>query len=250
GNNMRSSLTFLKTSTFRSALVILLTCSSSAALAQSGSDPAVNFPGGDGMRAMVSVDLDGDGSLDLATADKSGGTATVFLNNGDGTADLAVLNNSPEVNVTGFFVQRRYTVSVLLNDRSRSGSFQPETRFEVGPNPFQVLSADLNGDGFPDLVTANHFVSNLTPAHWVSLLVNNGDGSFQPEIKVESIPSFNSSAAAADIDADGFTDLVLAATYTPGHVEILMNNGNLTFTGTKLSPRGHERTFFCHQRRL
>src|SRR5438874_858219 len=45
--------------------------------------------------------------------------------------------------------------------------------YGVGAQPSVVLALDLNGDGKPDLVTLNPGSGNL------SILINNGDGTFQ-----------------------------------------------------------------------
>src|SRR5438876_8540180 len=51
--------------------------------------------------------------------------------------------------------------------------FQAAALFDVGENPASVAVGDLNGDGRPDLVTANE--SSFT----VSVLLGYGDGTFQ-----------------------------------------------------------------------
>ena len=63
--------------------------------------------------------------------------------------------------------------------------------------------ADLNGDGVPDLVTANYDSNN------VSVLLGNGNGTFQAAqpFAVGSGPSF---VAIADLNGDGVPDLVTA----------------------------------------
>jgi len=62
-----------------------------------------------------------------------------------------------------------------------------------------LISADVNDDGKQDLVTANLFRS-------VSVLVNDGHGSFAPyrDFAVEGDASF---VAAADLDGDGGLDI-------------------------------------------
>ena len=55
------------------------------------------------------------------------------------------------------------------------GSFQAELHFGVGRGPVSVAVGDFNGDSLSDLVTA-HFNS-----HDVSVLLSNGDGSFQAQ---------------------------------------------------------------------
>src|SRR6516225_1503420 len=52
-------------------------------------------------------------------------------------------------------------------------SIQLPRSFSVGIDPTAVVIADVNGDGKPDIITAN-FGSND-----VSVLLGNGDGTFQ-----------------------------------------------------------------------
>ena len=75
--------------------------------------------------------------------------------NGDGVADLAVVN-------TDF---PSGTVSVLLGNGD--GNFQTESKFVVGRGPFSVAVGDFNGDGLPDLAVANDDSSDVT------VLINN-----------------------------------------------------------------------------
>src|SRR5439155_969855 len=63
--------------------------------------------------------------------------------NGDAKPDLAVANNGSVSN----------TVSVLLGDGA--GGFGSKTDFATGASPRSVAIGDMNGDGKPDLATAN-----------------------------------------------------------------------------------------------
>jgi len=67
--------------------------------------------------------------------------------NGDGRPDLLVANVSSD------------TVSVLLNTTAPGAatpSFAARQTFATGSNPFSVAASDVNGDGRPDLLTANY----------------------------------------------------------------------------------------------
>src|SRR5262249_56535719 len=80
--------------------------------------------------------------------------------NGDGKADLAVVNEGSN------------TVSILLGNGD--GSLRPKTDFATGTQPWGLAVGDFNGDGKLDLVVANRGANSL------SILLGNGDGSFQP----------------------------------------------------------------------
>ncbi|HEV3260798.1 MAG TPA: VCBS repeat-containing protein, partial [Gemmataceae bacterium] len=81
--------------------------------------------------------------------------------------------------------------------------FVAAQEFAVGSSLQSVAVADVNGDGKPDLVTANGF--NGT----VSVLLGNGDGTFQnaQNFAAGSLPH---SLVVADVNGDGKPDLVTA----------------------------------------
>src|SRR5262249_34848923 len=54
--------------------------------------------------------------------------------------------------------------------------FQAPPSFETGPVPVSVAVGDFNGDGIPDLATANQGDNS------VSILLGRGDGTFQPAV--------------------------------------------------------------------
>jgi len=86
--------------------------------------------------------------------------------------------------------------------------------------PFGVATGDVNGDGRPDVVTANS--GNNT----VSVLLNQGTGlgaaaSFQSAVSPVNI-------AVADLDLDGRPDLLTANPGDPA-IAVLLGNGNGTF---------------------
>jgi hypothetical protein len=83
-----------------------------------------------------------------------------------------------------------------------------------------VAVGDFNGDGIPDLVTANQFSGS------VSVLLGNGDGSFRPHVDY-AVGSPPFSVAVGDFNGDGIPDLVTAN----GHdntVSVLRNAADWT----------------------
>ena len=63
------------------------------------------------------------------------------------------------------------TVSVLLGNGN--GTFQAQQTFATAREPISVVLGDVNGDGKPDLVVANHGGNS------VGVLLGNGNGTFQ-----------------------------------------------------------------------
>ena len=80
--------------------------------------------------------------------------------NGDGTPDLAVVNN--------FYAQ---TVSILL--ANGDGTFGPKTDYAAGTKPNAIAIADFDSDADLDFAVANE--TNLGS---VAIFRGNGDGSF------------------------------------------------------------------------
>jgi hypothetical protein len=95
--------------------------------------------------------------------------------------------------------------SVQLSLGAGDGSFAPTLDVPSGaPNlAYAGAAADMNGDGDLDLVTTTPFVE---------LHLGNGDGSF---VSVQSLPdsgsffNFTQALSLADLDDDGFLDVVL-----------------------------------------
>ncbi len=149
--------------------------------------PGQQYPVGFGPSSVAVVDVNGDGRLDLVTANTDSNDVSVLLGAGDGTFQaqqrfaVGTYPNSVavgDVNGDGrldVVTANRDSadVSVLLGNGE--GAFQAQQRFVVGPQwPLSVAVADVNGDGRLDVVTANG-----GPAD-VAVLLGNGDGTFQP----------------------------------------------------------------------
>ena len=80
----------------------------------------------------------------------------------------------------------------------------------------------MNGDGKPDLVVANRCYSNT-----VSVLLGNGNGTFQAQ-QTFATGTSPCSVAVGDVNGDGKPDLVVANDVS-NTVSVLLGNGNGTF---------------------
>src|SRR6266545_4578526 len=163
--------------------LLLLALAASAEARPLFSAPSMLFDTGGTPASVAIADLNGDGRPDLAVASSgylrlTPGTVTVLYGNGDGT-------------------------------------FGARADFGTGIHPVSVAVADLNGDRFPDLVTANG-ASNA-----ISVLLGNGDGTFGarddfgPGIGARSV-------AIADLNGDGHLDVVTERS-------VFLGNGDGTF---------------------
>ena len=138
--------------------------------------------------------------------------------NGDGKLDFAV----NDLNCVNFRSCGPGMVSILLSNGD--GTFQNHVEYPTGPTPDAVTVGDFNGDGPLDLVTASGtYLTNNT----VSVLLGNGDGTFQPNVDyiTGTAPSF---AALGDFNGDGRVDMAVVNA-TSNTVSILLGNGDGAF---------------------
>jgi hypothetical protein len=177
----------------------------------------------------------GDGTFQAAVSYGSGGyfgsSVAIADLNGDGRPDLVVTSVCPIGGCTGPGV-----VSVLLGNGD--GTFQAAIPYSPGGfSTVSVVVSDVNGDGMPDLVVANECLSscpNGSGIGGVSVLLGNGDGSFQAPLSYATALYDASSVGVADVNGDGKPDLVVANRYqdsdlNAGGVSVLLGNGDGTF---------------------
>ncbi len=200
------------------------------------------------------ADLNNDGKNDLAVADADAGAISVLLGKGNGTfkppvnlragkqpaAVIAVDLNGDGIPDLVSANEGGDTVSVLLG--LGNGSFKPAVNYAVGTRPIRLVAGDFNGDGKPDLAVLN--VATRSVPGTVSILLGNGDGTFQSQT---SIPAgLNPTGLAmADFNRDGKLDLAVAifggkplggGTLVPAKVLILLGNGSGGFEAQANSP--------------
>lgn len=170
------------------------------------------------MLYLTAGDFNSDGKLDLAvTGNLNGmGFIAVMLGNGDGTFQTpqmsATFTTSDELNQIstadfngdGFMDLAAVDSSgngVLIFLGNGDGTFRPPVRYATAFDPFLVVPADMNGDGKLDLVVTDYGY-NLAS---VSVLLGNGDGTFQPYEAFGG--SQESYSAVGDFNNDGKLDI-------------------------------------------
>jgi len=190
---------------------------------------------------VIAGDFDGDGLLDLVTANEGSDTLTVLSGDGtgafrttatvpaggrgpwslavgdfdrDGTLDLAVALWG-YIDCPSGCVQyvAGTTISVLLG--RGDGTFGPPRPFTVGRGADSVIAADFDDDGILDLAVANGASGT------VSVLVGRGDGTFNPA------QHFGAGLGAmgmatGDFNGGGKLDLAVANEFS-NSVSILIN---------------------------
>jgi hypothetical protein len=115
-------------------------------------------------------------------------------------------------------------------------SFAPPVIFPVGVLPRAVTVGDFNNDGKPDLAVVNQGPSSTsTSQSSVSVLLGNGNGSFQPAVTTNvqnSGPGTGNavSAAVGDFNGDHLLDVALNTDGPAGPaVEVLLGKGDGSF---------------------
>jgi hypothetical protein len=171
-------------------------------------------------------DLNADGIGDLVVTDSESSIVTVLPGLGDGTfgatEDYAVGPNPYDVIIGDFngdgwgdIVTANWegkSLSFLLSNAGQG--FLPRRDYLLpSAKPISLAMADFNSDGHLDLAisTSQFWSGNFLLYGTISVLLGNGDGSFQPRIMLEN-DAGGFSIAAADIDSDGILDLVCVTT--------------------------------------
>jgi streptogramin lyase len=161
--------------------------------------PPVTY-GQTGSSGITAADFDGDANLDLAVGDISSGRLSLLYGRGD-------------------------------------GSFEPPVEMQLGNgyhlalgSDHQIVSADLNGDGRPDLIVPHSALGK------VMVFINQGRRSFASPI---GYPTGTGplAIAAADFNGDGKVDLAVS-NHGSSTLSVLLNRGDGTFAAAVSYPAG------------
>jgi hypothetical protein len=182
----------------------------------------------------------GDGTFQTPVSYSSGGylaqSVVVGDVNGDGKLDLVVVNTCQystncQVGYGGGLI------GVLLGNGN--GTFQPVVTYDSGGEfAYFIAIGDLNHDGKLDLVVTNALQCfGCNSGGIVSVLLGNGNGTFEAPVVVYSLNQFPAySVAIADVNGDGHPDLFVGL-YVDG-LAVLLGNGDGTFTSSGYSSGG------------
>ena len=177
----------------------------------------------------VFADLNGDGVIDVALANRDTNSISIILGKPDGTfeqvsdvptgvAPIRIVagdfNKDGKIDLVTVNAGNGITGNLSLLIGRGNGTFDPPVAIAAGTQPLDVVVARLNADDNLDLAVG-------AGAAGVIVLLGNGNGTFQAPIVVPTT-DFPGSIVAVDLNLDGVMDLV-----TNG--SILIGNGNGTF---------------------
>lgn len=191
--------------------------------------------------AFALADLDGDGQLDLAAADRLGDSLSVRL--GDGLGQFAghgsFVVSSPiasalgDVNADGALdvvtIGNVNTIQVAFGDGQ--GGVGAVTVLYAPDAPRALELTDLNHDGVLDLVTRSGIAANLT------VRLGLPQGAFGQPASYPAGGIHARRARAGDMNGDGHADLVVSL-WSSASVAVLLGDGLGAFGAPTLAPAG------------
>ena len=195
--------------------------------------PRVDYKTGDEPGAVVAADLDGDGDLDLVTADRYEQALSIFLGTGDGAFGPRVrwyLGEEPTAIAAGDFngdgkadiATVTYEGSLLVLHGNGSGTFAAPVSTSVSPYAEGMAAGDLNADGHADIV--------LSRPTGITVLMAKSDGSFGASTDLAS-GGYSRSVVLQDFDGNGTTDIAVASFgASDGIAYVFFGHGDGTFT--------------------
>jgi hypothetical protein len=207
-------------------------------------DATANLPQrADFSHALAVADVNGDGSPDLFVGNLGDANSSILLNDGHGhfrdepngiPADLADPGRSiitsavfadvnrdgfPDLIVGGGSNGLYSTVPVVLLNNGHGAFPSVSSTLPLPPygfnSPVDFQTADLNGDGYPDIV-ASYVKTPGSTGRWIQILINNGDGTFRDETQMRLPPQFDSGESwvkairLIDLNGDGALDIATA----------------------------------------
>jgi len=188
-------------------------------------------------------DVDGDGDGDIVVTGYGTGTSIpgpfdgwvrVLKNNGNGGFATAVVYGTGTFPTSVFISDidgdgdndiavGRFSNTVSILKNNGDGTFASAVDYSTGSNAaYSVVINDVDGDGDGDIAVADYDSTG-----GVSILKNNGDGTFAAAIEYAS-GSNSFRLFISDVDGDGDADII-TANASSQTVSVLKNNGDGTF---------------------
>lgn len=187
--------------------------------------------------ALVTADFDGDDRQDLAVAVKRDGLVRVFYGNGGGgfpnnvavgvggPIDLAAADLD-EDGLDDLVVTRQTTTLAVVLARPGRAFDPPSFREERAMN---AETADLDLDGHVDIAVVGDGL--------LQILRGDGAGGFSPVAAAYELGVHGSDESidtcVADLDSDGYLDIVTTCSVLSGHVSVALANSRVRLRGPR-----------------
>ncbi|MFY7997366.1 MAG: FG-GAP repeat domain-containing protein, partial [Candidatus Kapaibacteriota bacterium] len=197
-----------------------------------------------GPTTVVTGDVNADGYLDLIAVNTFVHSLSVFRNNGNGTFTAA---GTMETGAVSF--RRRALVGDVDNDgdidvvtqlaamgqiavfrNNGTGVFGNQANYPAAATEADIVSGDLNGDGYIDLVS-----TPVTAGSNAEVRFNNGDGTFAAPTPYPTGTS-QIGVRLADVNGDGSLDLLTEDSGTTDDMFVRLNNGTGSFGAATRHP--------------
>jgi FG-GAP-like repeat/Bacterial Ig-like domain len=188
-------------------------------------------------RGLGVIEANGDGFIDIVTANYTDTTGDValLLNDGMGgfappilfdagithefALDTADLDND---GIQDIVVAGRESQSIVTLIANGDGTFHQQSVQSTGGMTWRILCGDVDGDGDMDVTTANGLSANG------AVLFNDGLGNLSPPV-VQVSAGFTTDTDLGDLDGDGDLDWMLS-NFSGLTWKIFLNDGHGAFT--------------------
>ena len=205
--------------------------------------------------ALAAGDLNRDGKMDLVVAHQcakvpdcgDGPVIGILFGNGDGSFQPATMYDSPgqfptSIALADFNGDHKLDLEMMdssiitVSLGNGDGTFQVPSTYRSGTHSVAVAIGDINQDQRLDLVVANIYCYYGC----ITLLLGNGDGTFQPA-QTLSTPKAIVGLAVADVDGNGINDLLVVMPSYPNEgsddvMGVLLGNADGTFQPALVFP--------------
>ena len=204
-----------------------------------------NFSAGNSPFGIALGDLDGDGKLDVAITNLAVPyTMSVYKNTStpgnisfasridyrtdENPYSLAIidcdLDGRPDIVVTNQYSSPG-SISVFHNTGSTGVlSLGPRVNYTCGDSPRNLEAGDIDGDGKPEIITANQYSQTISIFKNIS---KPGSISYAPRVDIAMAAStYPESIALGDLNGDNKPDLAVANNNDQGTITILVNTSS------------------------